>query len=180
MRTYKNKNQLLLIFLAVGFFCGILYQNVFYMKSIVPYDLFTESTLQQYLRLDVITGKYWWYVCKERVLELGIICVLSCLKWKRALAVLILIIFGFLMGVFGVAAVLELGAKGLLFCGTCIFPQWIFYSMAYGMLLIYWFHWPQRQWNHVKTVFVVLMFSVGMIVEIYVNPLLVKWAIRMM
>lgn len=179
MRTYKNKNQLLFIFLAVGFFVGILYQNIFCMKSIVPYNLFTESALQQYLGLDIITGKYCWYVCKERVLEIGIICVLSCLKWKRTIAVLLVLLYGFLMGVFGVAAVLGLGVKGILFWASCIFPQWIFYSMAYGMMLVYWFHWPQRQWNYVKTIFVILMFSVGMIVEIYVNPILVKGVIRM-
>ena len=72
------------------------------------------------------------------------------------------------------------GERGLLFCAACVLPQWIFYSMAYGMILVYWFHWPQKQWNHVKTVFVILMFSVGIIVEIYVNPLLLKWVIRMM
>lgn len=179
MRVYKNRGQLLLIFIVLGFLFGIIYQNVISGKQIVTTDLFLKSNLQRYLHTDVVAEKYLWYVLKERVLLLGLILILGCLKWKKFVVAVCLGLAGFVMGVLTVSAVLQLGMKGILFCITGLLPQGIFYGIVCSVLFIYWYWYPARQWNKVKTIFVVLMFAVGVLVETYVNPLLMKWVIKM-
>lgn len=180
MRAYKNKNQLLMIFLVVGFLLGIIYENVILKNSAVTTELFLRSNLQRYLQTEVITEKYLWYVIKERVLLLGVICILSCMKWKKMFVSLCLGLIGFLAGMFSVLAVLQLGIKGILFCVAGMFPQAIFYGLVYGILFTYWFCFPESQWNRAKMVFVIIMFLAGVIVEAYINPVIVKAIIRIL
>lgn len=180
MRRYKNKNQLLIIFLVVGFLIGVIYENVISKNQVVTTEIFLKSNLQRYLQTDVIAEKYFWYVIKERVIFLAVICVLSCMRWKKLFVAICLILIGFFSGTFCVAAVLQLGIKGILLCFAGMFPQMIFYGFLYGMLFVHWFRFPERQWNRTKMIFVILMFVVGMVLEIYVNPIIVKFVIRIL
>ncbi len=180
MRTHKSRNQLLFVFLAVGFFVGIIYENLFSTNSLVQTEIFSKSSLQQYLQTEIITEKYAWYVVKERILLLAIICTLGCMKWKKLFTAVCMLACGFLTGMLIVTGVLQLGLQGILLCIVGMFPQGLFYGLAYGMLFVYWWYFPERQWNRVKTIFTILMFSAGMAIEIYVNPSLVKWFIGVM
>ena len=180
MRTYRNRGQLLLLFIAVGFLVGIIYQNVVSGNQMISTDLFLQSNLERFLHTDVVVEKYLWYVLKERILLLGLIFILGCLKWKKFVVTLCLGLAGFVMGVLTVSAVLQLGMKGILFCMAGLLPQGIFYGIVCSVLFVYWYWFPARQWNHVKTIFVIIMFLVGVIVEAYVNPLLVKWVIKIL
>lgn len=180
MRRYKNKNQLLIIVLAVGFLIGIIYENIVSGKQVVMTEMFTISNLQRYLQTDVIVEKYFLYVAKERIILLGIILLFSCIKWKKLFVALCLMMVGFFVGVFMVAAVLQLGIKGILLCFTGMFPQIICYGVAYSILFTYWFWYPERQWNQAKTFFVIIMLVLGIILEVYVNPILVKLVIRIL
>ena len=178
MRTGKNKNQLLIIILAVGFLIGIIYQNVLSSRNMLTVELFHRDKLQQYLQTQVVAEKYLWYVVKSRVMILAIVCLLSCIRWKKMLVVSFLLIIGFFGGILTVSATLQLGMKGILLCLAGIFPQGIFYGTMYWILITYWFYYPERQWNRVKILFLTVLFVVGIIVEVYVNPLLVKGIIR--
>lgn len=174
---YKNKNQLLIILLVVGFLIGVIYENIVSKSQVVTTEIFSKSNLQRYLQTDVIAEKYFWYVIKDRVFFLLLICVLSCVRWKKIFVSLCLILVGFFTGTFCVASVLHLGIKGILLCIAGLFPQMLFYGFLYVMLFIHWFHFPERQWNRTKMLFVLIMFIVGLILEIYVNPLVVKYVI---
>lgn len=178
MRINRSKGQLLLIFITVGFLIGIIYQNVVSGHQIITTDLFLQSNLERYLHTDVVAEKYLWYVLKERVLLLGVVLILGFLKWKKFVVAVCLGWVGFVMGVLTVSSVLQLGIKGILFCIAGLLPQGIFYGIFCSVLFVYWYWFPIRQWNKVKTIFLVLMFSVGVLVEAYVNPLLVKWVIQ--
>ena len=177
---YKNKNQLLMILLVVGFFIGVIYENIIFKKNFVTTEIFSKSNLQRFLQTDVIAEKYFWYVIKDRVFSLLLICVLSCVKWKKLFVSLCLILIGFFAGTFCVASVLYLGIKGILLCIAGLFPQMLFYGFLYGMLFIYWFHYPARQWNRTKTLFIFILFIIGLVLEIYVNPLVVKYVISIL
>lgn len=178
VRTYKIKNQLLIIFLVVGFLIGILYVNVVSWNGMFLSELFQKTTLHQMGQIEIIHEKYFWYVVKERCYYLILLCILACLKWKKIFVGIVLGISGFLYGVLMVLAVLQLGIKGILFCLVGLLPQMIFYGMAYGVLLSYWYYFPERKWNRMKTIFVIVMFGVGIITEVYINPLLVKGIVR--
>ena len=179
MWKLKNRNQLLIIILAVGFFIGIIYENILAHRSVVISELILKNNLKQYLQVNVIAEKYFWYVVKARMLLFAFILLLSCFKWKKIFVAVCICMVGFFGGVMTVASVLQLGIKGLFLCAIGLFPQGIFYGMAYSMLFVYWFRYPERRWNHTKTIFVVLMLLVGCMVEVYVNPILVKWMIAM-
>ena len=64
---YKNQNQLLIVLLVVGFFIGVIYENIVSKSQGATTDLFLKSNLQRYLQIDVIAEKYFWYVIKDRV-----------------------------------------------------------------------------------------------------------------
>lgn len=141
-------------------------------------ELFQKTTLRQVGQIEIINEKYFWYVAKERIFELLILCILSHMKWKKLFVGIVLGISGFLYGVLMVLAVLQMGIKGILFCSVGLLPQILFYGMAYGVLLCYWYYFPERKWNRMKTIFVMVMFGVGIITEVYINPLLVKGMIK--
>lgn len=174
---YRNKNQLLMILLVVGFLFGVIYENLISKNQVVTTEIFLKSNLQRYLQTDVIAEKYFWYVIKDRVIFLLLICVLSCVKWKKIFVALCLLLTGFFTGTFCVAAVLQLGIKGLLLCFAGLFPQMLFYGFLYWMLFVHWFHYPERQWNRTKTLFTIILFVIGIILEVYVNPIIVKFFI---
>lgn len=180
MRLNKNKGQLLILFLAVGFLIGIIYENVVARESALLSELFLRSNLERYLHTNVIGEKYLWYVIKARTLLLVIICVLACFRWKKLLVILCMSMCGFFAGIMSVTAVIQLGIKGILLCIAGILPQGIFYVMVYSMLFVYWFRYPESRWNKTKLLFVVIMFLAGIILEAYVNPTLVKLVIKML
>ena len=74
---YKNQNQLLIILLVVGFFIGVIYENIVSKSQGATMELFLKSNLQRYLQIDVIAEKYFWYVIKDRIFLLLLVCVLS-------------------------------------------------------------------------------------------------------
>lgn len=177
MRIEKSKNQLFIIALTVGFFIGIFYENLFAGKQGTASELFQKSNLQQYLQIKVVAVDYLWYVVKERMLFFGAICVIGLLKWKKAVAFLCLGILGFLFGILAVSAVLNLGMGGLFFCILGLLPHGFFYGFGLMVLLCHWYRYPNRKWDRMKSLFIIAVFIVGILGEVYVNPWIMKWII---
>ena len=180
MRFNKNKGQLLILFLAVGFFAGIIYGNFVAREGTLLSDVFLRSNLEHYLHTDVISEKYLWYVAKARILLLVIAYVLGTFPWKKIYVMLSLGVCGFFSGMMTVTAIIQLGIKGILLCIVGVLPQGIFYGMMYIMLLANWFQYSGSRWNKTKIVFVIIMFVAGIILETYVNPAFVKFVIRIL
>lgn len=180
MRIKRNKSQLLIIFLAVGFFAGIIYENIISKRSVVLSELFLRSNLELYLHTNVISEKYLWYVAKARIILLATVCISSYIRWKKAFVIVCLMVCGFFAGAMSVAAVIQFGIKGILLCIAGVLPQGIFYVMVYSMLFLYWFRYPESKWNQTKMMFVIIMFLAGIALETYVNPILVKFIIKIL
>lgn len=53
-----------------------------------------------------------------------------------------------------------------------------FYIPVYVVILWYLYTYPSIRWNMTKTIFVLLAFAVGMIMEGYVNPVFMKIVIK--
>lgn len=180
MKFYKYKNQLLIFYLAVGFFVGILYENIVSRRYGLSIDIFQTYFLQQYKQTEIVAEKYLGYVLKARVVPLMGLCVLVCVRWKKILAGVSVCWTGFLAGVMLVSAVMQMGVKGVLFCMVAMFPHIICYGLAYGILLSYFYRYPKARWNYAKTVFVILVMFIGILLETYLNPLLMKLVIQIM
>lgn len=180
MRLFRNKNQCLVIFLAVGFLTGILYTNMISSRYVAAGSIFDEHFLKQYSRTEIIEEEYLWYILRARLFPLGLLCVIGCMKWKKALVAGCLVWTGFSGGVIAVSAVISLGIKGILFCAAGMLPQVLFYGFAYVVLLWYFYTYPNGRWNLKKTTVVVVTMAIGIIVEVYVNPLLMKAVIPLL
>ena len=176
---YQKKNQLLFICLAVGFFVGIIYENIMAGREVLINELFLKSNLERYLRTEFITKELLHYVVQERPWIFTWICVFSCLRWKKLFVIAIVGTLGFMLGNLVVASVLQLGMAGILLCIVGVMPQGVFYGMVCYLLFVHWYHYPERRWNRVKSLFVITMFVVGILVEVYVNPICIKWVLKM-
>ena len=180
MHLSRNKGQLLVIFLAVGFLIGIIYENFVMQDSVVYTDIFLKSNLERYLKINVISEKYLWYVIKSRLILLATICIFSCFRWKKVFVILCLTASGFFAGIISVLAVMQLGIKGILLCVAGVLPHGLFYITIYAMLFWYWFRYPEGRWNQAKLLFIIIMFLLGILLETYVNPLLIKIIIKIL
>ena len=92
----------------------------------------------------------------------------------------ILLWTGFAAGILSVAAVLRMGLCGMLLCIAGIFPQYIFYVPAYLLLIRYYYRYPQSEWNGTKTGFTVMMIVAGILSEVYLNPGIVRWFVKVL
>ena len=178
MRRTRNKNQLLIIVLAVGFFIGIVYENIVSKGGNGSVSIFSKDYLKGYVEFNIATEKYLWHVVKTRFVLLAILFLLSYFKWKKLFVLISVWLCGFFAGVMTVGAILQLGMKGILFCLVALLPHGVFYIMAYTILFVYWYRYPEIRWNRAKISFVMLMFVVGITTEVYLNPMFVKWMIR--
>lgn len=178
MRTYGKGKRVLSFALLLGFIAGILYANLALRQSITASGIFNEHFLNRYMETEIIAEDYVWYVIWARMIPFLAVCLLGCTKWKKLIVGCVLLWTGFSGGILTVAAVIRLGMKGIFLCFTGIFPQDIFYILAYVVLLWYLYRYPEGKWNTGKSVFVVLAFAVGILLEVYVNPILMKLVIR--
>lgn len=178
MRIFRNKSQFLAVFLMFGFVLGILYANIVSRQYVTASGIFNDYFLNQYVQTDIVAEDYIWYVIQARVVPFLAVCLLGCTKWKKLLVGVVLCWTGFSGGMLAVSAVMKLGMKGLILCVTGIFPQFFLYILAYAVLLIYLYRFPEGRWNAGKTIFIVLTFVVGILMETYVNPILMKLVIK--
>jgi len=178
VKFYKNKNQLLIMFLAVGFLVGIIYENMISKGGGVSVELCQSYFLNQIGQIDIITEEYLWYVIRARVVPFLLLLLLSTLRWKKTIVSVWTSCAGFLFGMLLVSSVIQLGIKGILFCFAICLPHMIFYVMAYGMYLMYLYKYPRGNWNKAKTVFVVLMMVLGIVLEAYLGPIIIKSMVK--
>ena len=174
----KNKNQLLIMLLAVGFLVGIIYENMISKSRGVSIELFQSYFLNQIGQLDIVTEEYLWYVIRARVIPFLMLLLLGTLRWKKAIVSVWVSCAGFLFGMLLVSSVIQLGIKGILFCFAICLPHMIFYVLAYGMYLMNLYRYPGGRWNGTKIVFVILMMVLGIVLEAYLGPIILKSVIR--
>lgn len=177
MKVFQDRKRFPAVFLLVGFLVGIFYANMM-SEQYAASGIFQEYFLNQYVQTEIITADYMWYIMKARVLPFLIICLLGCTKRKKILVGCVLGWTGFSGGMVAVSAVIRLGMKGLALCVVGIFPQVIFYVPAYSVQLIYLYRYPEARWNTGKTIFIFLAFATGILLEAYVNPILLKAVIK--
>lgn len=180
VKVQKYKNQLLIVMLAVGFFVGILYENLISIKLGKSVDLFQAYFLEQYAQTKIQPKEYLWYVLKARILPMLGMIMLGCLKWKKIITCIVTAWTGFLLGVVMVASMIHMGLKGIVFCLVGMMPHMICYVLAYSVLVLYLFQYPKQRWRVAKSIFIILCMGTGIVLETYLNPVFMRWLIRMM
>ncbi len=173
MRVFHTRKQLLVFFMP-GFLLGILYVNFIAKNYMAEPGIFSDYFLNQFRTVQIDVREYLWYLLRLRALPLLVLAGLSFTRLRRAAAALFLAWTGMSWGILISAAVLNMGIRGCLLCLTGLVPQFFFYIPAYLVLLWNCYAAAQSSWNRQKIVFVLLCMSVGIILELYVNPILVK------
>lgn len=171
----REKKKYMALLCAVGFLAGIIYSNVVQSHLISEMGIFSDYFLNQYLQTDILVTDYLWYLTKVRVIPMGILVILGCTRARKILSGIFLAWTGFACGMIMTAAVLKLGLKGLLLCVAALMPHIFFYTVSYLIVLIHFFRFPESDWNASKTVSVILFMLAGIVLECYVNPVIMQW-----
>ena len=179
MRSVHMGKHLPAFFLP-GFLLGILYVNFAAKKYMAEPGVFSEYFLEQFRSVQIDVREYLWYLLRLRALPFLVLAGLSLTKMRRMSAALFLFLAGGLGGILVSSSVMSMGIRGSLLCMVCLLPQFLFYVPGYAVILKYCFVQPQGEWNRQKTVFVFLCMAVGIILELYVNPVFVKLSLSVL
>ena len=163
MEFYRKKYQLPMLYL-IGFGTGILYANFIAKNYVTMTGIFHEYFLNQYTQVKIINEDYLWYLLRWRVMPLALAVCVANLGFRRLTAAGILLWTGFAAGILSVAAVLRMGL----------------YVPAYLLLIRYYYRYPQSEWNGTKTGFTVMMIVAGILSEVYLNPGIVRWFVKVL
>lgn len=172
LKMFHVKRQLLALFMS-GFLLGILYVNLEAEQFAAGAGIFSEYFLKQYQQVEILTGEYIWYLLQVRLIPFLVMLGAAFTKFRKGAAVLFLIWTGFSAGLLFSMAVLGMGVKGSILCVIGMLPQFLFYIPAYLIVLWYAYCYPRMQWNVQKSLVSGGMLLIGLILELYVNPVLV-------
>lgn len=171
-RKYLKKK--LYTYVLLAFFSGILYVNLMARELGEVNEVFDTYTLKQYQNMDINTGRYFMYILRIRIVPVGIILGLVFTRFRKIAAWGTIGWTCFLCGFLMADAILGLGIKGSLLCLVAGFPHFLFYFIAYAIILWYGLIYPQGHWNLTKTVFITGTMLIGIFLEAYLNPVIIK------
>lgn len=177
MKIRENKKWFVLCYMA-GFFVGILYANLVSGDYIAGTGILDDYFLEQYAQTEIDTAEFLWYVAYLRLLPAMLLFALGCTRLRKGAALAYIAWTGFSCGMILVTAVMKMGVKGIILCLICLTPQILCYAAGYIMLLWFLFAYPSVRWNMSKTTCFALFMLMGILLECYVNPVIVKMFLR--
>lgn len=167
------------ILLSVAFLVGILYITLL-AKGKVPENTIMDQALGSAFLEEGWNKKELFMQCIWNrgvfFIMIGTLSYSPIRKWiYRCITIWIGIVFGILLKLF----YLWYGMKGIGLCLVSLLPQYIFYWMAYG--LIYWESDSGRAFhkrNYASLLLSIVVVIMGIVLESYVNPILVNGYIK--
>lgn len=175
----KNYGKVMILYYMAGFLGGILYTNLISKEYAVSLGIFNDYFLNQYVQSELAGGSYLWYLIKIRVAPLFGVFLLGMAHIRKLAAAVFLIWTGFLCGMIFTSASMRLGIKGIVLCLAALLPQAVFYGAGYAVLLMGLYYYPKINWNFQKTIAVFLAICIGVALECYMSPVLVKIILKM-
>ncbi len=175
----KNYGKVMILYYMAGFLSGILYTNLISKDYAASLGIFNDYFLNQYVQAELTGGPYLWYLIKIRVAPLSGILLFRMERIRKLAAVVFLIWTGFLCGMIFTSAAMRLGIKGIVLCLSALLPQAVFYGAGYAVLLMGLYYYPKINWNFQKTIAVFLAICIGVALECYMSPVLVKIILKM-
>lgn len=169
-----HTKKLMFAFFMPGFLFGILYVNLTAGQNTADAGIFSEYFLKQYASVEVAAPEYIVYLTGIRLLPFLIMTGLTFTRARKAAAGAFVVWTGFLGGMLLTMAAFCMGVKGMLLCLVGMLPHFILYVPGYVVLLWYALTAPGSRWNRQKTVFVILTMAMGIVLEGYISPILMK------
>lgn len=173
MNLKENKGHFF-IYYMLGFLIGIFYANMLSRQYVEVGGIFNDSFLTGYMQMDVFPEDYIWYILRMRMIPLLTIVILGMTRLRKVTVIGGILWTGFSHGILTVASVIKMGMKGVVFCLLGMTPQVMFYLAGYCVLFWQLYCYPKVKWTAWKAIFIMMTFSIGIILEVYVNPILMK------
>lgn len=177
VKKLSMKNYVFAVGIA-GFLAGSVCVNLWMKEYIWDIGIFHEFFLEQYQQMDIRTEAYLWYLIKVRSIPLVILAAVSGTRYKKAAVLLSILWAGFCAGMVLCTAIARLQLKGIVLCLVALVPHGLLYAAGYLLLFRYMLGYPLARWQIQKTVKLVLIMSVGMLMEYYVNPVIVHMFLK--
>lgn len=174
MRVFHSGKRQMIVFFVAGFLFGIIYMNLIAKTYMAESGVFSNVFLSGIQAVKIDVWSYLPYLLRLRLVPLTALAVASATRFRKATAILFLGWTGFTGGIALSSAADALGLKGSLLCAVSVLPQFLFYVPACVILLWYCLSAPRTRWNRQKTVFLIVMMTTGILLELYVNPTLVR------
>lgn len=181
----------LVLFLA-GFLMGVLYIYIMGYFQGEDTDFLSVNNLMQIMYTDIEYKEYFVYLIKKRAgLLLAMILASLALPGKLLLSGF-LMFFGCSMGSMLSTLVMRYGLKGILLFLSLIFPQYLIYiPVIFGWIYVlthfnnYIFHEKNSYRNGLspyqilgKMILLSGVTIIGLLLECYVNPIIVIWSMK--
>lgn len=186
MRSKEEHRQL--IFFLSGFLIGVLYIYFVGDEGAGGTDFLSLQNLMQVKYMDIAYEEYFWYLLKKRLGILFLLFAVALALPGKILLFGFLMVFGCSMGSMLSVLILRYGLKGLLLFFALIFPQDLIYLPAiFGWVAVF-TEWNEklfgirsrlekrRKFLRISALLGVTI--IGIIVECYVNPIIVKWCLK--
>ncbi len=177
VKIRENGKVFLLLYLF-GFLFGIFYANTISKEFIMNIGIFNDSYLKHYLESSINEQKYALYLMKIRSVPFILLLILGLTKLRKMIAAVFLVWTGFLIGVITSVAVMKLGIVGIFFNIISLFPHFIFYGLEYIILLLNISRRDKVKWSPFSLAVMILLFVMGVIMESYINPVLMKMFLK--
>lgn len=191
MKSQVSQKQF--VFFLAGFLLGVLYIYFAGDKSGDGVDFFSVQNLMQFRYVDIVCEDYFWYLFRKRAGVLLLLMILSLALAGKYLLAGFLMLFGCSMGTLLSVLIIRYGLKGMLLFFGLIFPQdFIYLPAVFGWvaLLIDWNEGlfggkmttrrrADGKKGKFKRVFLLCGVTIiGIAMECYVNPVVVKWCLK--
>lgn len=180
-KSLIKRRDALVFFL--GFAMGIILINILGRGYLSEAGILSEYFLSQYKYMEINALDLFFYIMEKRIKWEVIVWVLGYTAIGVPCAVAFILWFGFAAGVLLSISVLKMGGAGILFCLAATLPQMLIYIPVWFMLIYNVYKKRERKgsanWSYALVGVGALLFTgVGVLVESYINPLLLRQILR--
>ena len=172
MKMFHVKRQLLALFMP-GFLLGILYVNLEAEQFAAGAGIFSEYFFETIPGGRYSDGRVYLVFAAGPSFAVFSTAGICFYKIQKSGSYSVLDLDGFSAGLLFSMAVLGMGVKGSILCIAGMLPQFLCYIPAYLIVVWYAYCYPRMQWNIQKSLVSGGLLLVGIVLELYVNPVLV-------
>lgn len=183
MRRRHNVRYLEIIMLAF-FAIGIVTANLYGKSRLNQYGLMNHYFIQQIKYVSVNKADFFVYILSVRIPVLLFLLVLGMTSLYKFIHGAFLAWTGFSFGFICVSAISNLGMGAVLLVLGFLFPQILFYALCYLLLVFMQWNYHEHDRKKKRMEWMILfgillmLFSIGVITEAYVNPLFYPFLLK--
>lgn len=161
----------------IGFILGVFYTNIIGKDYALMNGFFSNYYLEQYREATIQVKSFAVYLLFLRISPLVVLLLFSITVIHKWIAGGIVLWTGFTTGVFISTGILQMGIKGIILGVVAGFPHMLCYLPVYGLGIWYTYYYPEIKWTKKKVAMILAGLGIGLVLELYVNPHILRWFI---